>query len=155
MSHCQFKLCLLFCIYCHFIKMCLSHRVSATKKPLSWSQKWSKIPFFWPANVSFAQSLPSINWKQVSKKCHIVNLNYVFFFAFIAILLKCVCHTESVRQRNHWVGHKNGKNTLFLTSQCFLCCADSLQQTSSKEMTKNTKKGDMIKTKMTVLRKLD
>ena len=68
------------------------------------------------------------------------------FLEFIAISLKFVCRTESVQQRKHWVGHKNGqKTTFFLTKQWFLCCTDSVRQTSSKEMAKNAKKGDMVK----------
>ena len=73
------------------------------------------------------------------------------FLAFIAILLKFFGHTELVRQRNHWVGHKKrSKNTTSVTNQWFLCCTDSVQQTSSKEMSKNYKKGDMVETKKNI-----
>ena len=44
------------------------------------------------------------------------------FLAFIAISLTFVCHTESVTQRNHWVGHKNHQKTpsLWLTNDSFV-----------------------------------
>ena len=35
------------------------------------------------------------------------------FLAVIATLLLFVCHTESVQQRNHWVGHKYGQKHPF------------------------------------------
>ena len=52
----------------------------------------------------------------------IFNFDYVFFLSFIAIFLKFFCRTESVEQRNYWVGHKNGEKTPFLwpTNNFFL-----------------------------------
>ena len=70
--------------------------------------------------------------------CSILTMSS--FLAFIAISWKFVCRTESVQQRKHWVGHKNGQKTPFLwpTDDSFV--------TLTQEMAKNAqKKGDMDK----------
>ena len=70
------------------------------------------------------------------------------FLAFIAISLNIFLCTDSVQERNHWVGHKKGKKIpFFVTNQWFLCRTDSVQRISSKEMAKNAEKGDMVKIK--------
>ena len=63
------------------------------------------------------------------------------FLAFIAISLKFVCRTESMRQRSHWVGHKNGQKTPFLwqTDDSFVALTQCDKQ-CSKERATNAKK---------------
>ena len=144
----------------------LSHDFLMT---LSWiSHDWhillnkNQIPYFGQTEVKLKLKLPKglcifIIWLALFFSSNnvpqsnvlstvIFNFDYDFFFAFIAILLKFNCHTESVQQKEklNW-SQKRSKNTLFVTNQWFLCCTDSVRRTSSKEMAKNAKKGDIVK----------
>ena len=76
--------------------------------------------------------------------------------AFIFILLKFVCRTESVRQRKHWVGHKNGQKLLFLwqKNNSFVALTQCNERVLRKWQ-KMPKKETRSKMKITLLRKLD
>ena len=75
----------------------------------------------------------------------ILKFDYVFFLESISISFKFIRCTESVQQRKHWVGHKNGQNIfLWPTNDSF----DALTQCDKlilRKWQKNAKKGDIVK----------
>ena len=78
------------------------------------------------------------------------------FLAFIAISLKFVFCTESVRHMKHSVGHKSGKKTPFLwpTNESFFALTQCDKLVLRKRQ-KMLKKKTWSKLKITVLGKLD
>ena len=83
-------------------------------------------------------------------------LNMSSFWAFIAISLKFVCRTESVRQRKHWVVHKSGQKTPFLwpTYDSFIALTQC-DKLVLRKWQKIPKKETWSKLKFTLPRKLD
>ena len=79
-----------------------------------------------------------------------------YFLAINAISLKFVRRTESVQQRNHWVGHKNGQKTPFLwpTDDSFVALTQC-DELVLKKGQKLPKKETWSKLKITVPRKFD
>ena len=108
--------------------------------------------------------------EEITKKNYLRYLNLLFFIrwfsiltmssflAFIAISLKLVCSTESVRQRKHWVGLKTFlKKTSFLwqTDDSFVALTQCNELVLRKWQKMQKKKETGSKLKITVLIKLD
>ena len=75
----------------------------------------------------------------------IFKFHYVFFFHLLLFHWNLFVALSQCDKGNIELVTKNGKNTLFVTNQLFLCHTDSVRQTSYKEMAKNAKKEDMVK----------
>ena len=117
------------------------------------------IPCWWAFYCGSSNTL-NTSASKVNQYNHLstvtFNFDYVFFLAFIVISLKFVCRTESVRQRKHWVGHKNGKKKTFLwqTDESFVTLTQC-HKLVLRKWQKVPKKETWAKLKITVLRKLD
>ena len=85
----------------------------------------------------------------------IINLVLSFFLSIFAILLKFVCHPESVRQRNHLFGHKNDNKTpfLWLTNDSFVALTQC-DKLVLRKWQKQNKKGDMVKIENHCIKKI-
>ena len=81
----------------------------------------------------------------------IFNFDHVFFGICCYFLRTCVSHWVSVTQESLIWPQKRSKSYLFVTNQWFLCCNDSVRQTNSQEMAKNSKKYAWSKLKITKL----
>ena len=85
----------------------------------------------------------------------ILNFDYVFFFGIYCHFVEiCLLHWVSATKESMSMSQKRSKNTFFVTNQQLLCRTDSVRRTSSKEIAKNAKKGDMVKIENHCIKKI-
>ena len=104
---------------------------------------WASMLFLW-ANSTWWKTYKGTQSNFLSTV--IFNLDYVIFYGIYCLFIDvCSLHWDSATKETLSWSQKRSKNTFFVSNQWFLCCTDSVQQTSSMEMSKNAKKGTMAK----------